>query len=499
MVKSSSDGPAIPASGSVTRRSDSVTEPRIAETGTADPLTQTREPAEPLRDPIGSAQPPSSLQEPGVGSILKGKYRLETQIGEGGMGVVYRAIDLDIVNSTSYVAIKLLKAELRTRVARTALADEVKLTQKLQSENIVDVYSFEQDANTAFMVMEFLPGRSLDKYIAEEYALGRPFKLAWPIIKGMGEGLKESHRHNIVHSDFKPSNVLITPGPTKVLDFGIARAVGRPLIGLTAAYASRDMILGMPCDRRDDVYSFGLVVYELLSGKHPFCDEKGDRMRATEAHAEGMRVARLRGLTGRQHAALKGALQFERSKRTANIEDVLEELERPPPPIWLWVAVCALLLVVVGMAAIGAYRRFGPQDSYNQFLDYYQRNCGAPMGGGADAETVKQLLDLGQQYLREGLKPLNPGLLSENARPLSSALSAFQEVHKADCTNASATRGVFKIVDAYKTEAQRLLAENQSKQALDITEMALRIWPSSVDLKTLERDSRARLAPPTAP
>ena len=462
-----------------TRRQGSTTVPRGSDARVAD---------NPAATVLTSVTP-----EPGIGSILKGKYRLDSKLGEGGMGIVYKAVDLDVVRSTSYVAIKLLKPELRTTFARSALAEEVELTRKLQSGNIVDVFIFEQDENFAFMVMEFLAGRSLDRYIAEEHALGTSFKLAWPIIKGMGDGLIEAHRHNIVHSDFKPSNVLVTPGVTKVLDFGIARAVGRPLIGLTAAYASRDMILDMPCDQRDDVYSFGLVVYELLSGKHPFCDDDGTRLCATDAYQRRMSIAPIRGLTRGQRAALKGALQFERSKRTASIQDVVDALERPALPVILLIAVCTLLVVIIGMTAMGAYRRFGPKDSYEGFVNYYLRDCGAPNARDSDLETVKQLVDLGNEYLQEGLQPLNPGLLSQNVRPLSSALSVFQEVQKKDCANVSAMKGVFAIVDAYKTEAYRLLAQKQYKQSLGMTEIALNIWPSSVDLKILEADIRRKL------
>jgi len=470
MVNAPDDGPGTEASVTAARRGEADTLPSDC--------TDTR----------------SSFPEPREGDVLKGKYRLESKLGEGGMGVVYRAVDLDVPNSTSYVAIKLLKPKLRTRAARIALSDEVELTRKLKSENIVGVYSFEQDAGTAFMVMEFLEGRSLDKNIAEEYALGRPFKVAWPIIQGMGDALTEAHRHNIVHSDFKPSNVLITAGPTKVLDFGIARALGRPLMGLTEAYASRDMFLDMPSDHRDDVYSFGLVVYELLSGKHPFRDDDGRKLPATEACAARMPVSPIRGLNSRQNAALKDALQFERAKRTGSIQEVLDALQRPTSPKWLWFLVCALLVVVAGMAAYGVYRRLGPQDSYAQFVEYFQRDCSAQTNAGADPETVAQLLDLAHDYLRDGVQPFNPGLLSENGRPLSNALSAFLAVQKTDCANVSATQGVFAIVNAYETEARRLRAARQFKQALEMTEIALKIWPSSVDLKTMDNTLRREVA-----
>jgi serine/threonine protein kinase len=449
---------------------------------------------------VADPQPRSQAQsDPREGTVLKGKYRLERKIGEGGMGVVFRAVDLEadkFNRDCSVVAIKLLKPEVQAGPgAMAALFEEVEQTRKLQQENIVDVYAFEQDDENAFMVMEFLNGRPLDRLISDEYALGMPFALSWPIINGMGQALAFAHKRGIIHSDFKPSNVFVTAVGAKVLDFGIARAArstdlsrpGDAIKGLTVAYASCDMLCLMPPDARDDVFAFGLVVYQLLSGRHPF-----DKLPATVARDKKMEVAAIRGLTHRQNTALAAALRFERFVRTPNIQEVLDELwegAKGPGRTGLWVAVCALLIVIAGFGARSAYQWFGPQDSDQVFLERLTTS-GAPPAPGGDRETINNLLDQGHAYLNDGLKPFDPGLLSED---VSSALGAFQAVLMFDPSNSAAARGILAVVTAYKAEAQRLYAAGKYQRAEDLTKIALRIWPDSVDLDKLNGKIRYRL------
>lgn len=159
---------------------------------------------------------------------------------------------------------------------------------------------------------------------------GAPLSVAFPIIKAAGTALSYAHRHGVIHSDFKPSNILVGPSTVKVLDFGIARAVrpqdGATLAGektgLTPAYASCEMLEGLPADERDDLFCFGLVVYFVLSGSHSF-----NGMAATDARDLEVPVAPLQGLSRRQNVLLFRALRFDRAARTTRIDELVEVLQ----------------------------------------------------------------------------------------------------------------------------------------------------------------------------
>jgi serine/threonine protein kinase/Tfp pilus assembly protein PilF len=266
-----------------------------------------------------------------VGELLGGRYRIERELGEGGMGVVYLAADEQVPGER--FAVKVLKEELHP-AALTLLREEVRKTRKLSHPNIVDVHSVNVDGQRLYLLMEYLEGKSLDRLLDEEFARGMPFSHAWPIIEDVGAALGNAHDHNVIHSDLKPANVfLTTSGRTKLLDFGIARVSRGPLLhasagprALTPGYASCEMLEGKEADRRDDIYSFACVIYEMLSGERPF----GERT-ALEAREDGARVPPLEGLSQEQNAALAKALAFDREARTASVEQLLEGLTDTKP------------------------------------------------------------------------------------------------------------------------------------------------------------------------
>ena len=438
---------------------------------------------------------------PREGDILKGKYRLEEKIGEGGMGVVYRAVDLETHRFTpdnAVVAIKMLKPSLYGEESQAALCTEVGKTKTLQQENIVDVYAFEQDGPKAFMVMEYLTGRSLDKMLTEDYALGMPLATAWPIIEGMGKGLACAHAHGLVHSDFKPSNVLVTPVRPKVLDFGIARAAGRPINGVTAAYASCEMLEGLPADPRDDVYAFGIVCYKMLAGKHPFRNVRNVEMTAADARAAGRTPMPLPGLSRVQQAALAGALRFEREARAGSITAVLEALDpaRLRRPWVVSAAMVTLLLALCAAGTLGAYRWLGPQPADRDSDESFVRHLltpNAPRATEAEAQTAADLLELGDDFLKHGVAPFDTGLLSENGRPLSSALSAYRQALKVDPGNRAAAEGVVAVIHAYKAEAHRAFDAGNYRRAAELIQIGLRLWPDSAEFARLETATREKL------
>jgi TolB-like protein/tetratricopeptide (TPR) repeat protein/predicted Ser/Thr protein kinase len=289
-----------------------------------------------------------------VGQLLGGRYRIERELGEGGMGVVYLARDEQV--PSEQFAIKVLKEDLRPETL-ALLREEVRKTRKLSHPNIVDVHSVNVDGSKLYVLMEYLEGKSLDALLNEEFGRGMSLSHALPIIEDVSAALGNAHDHNVIHSDLKPANVFVTTsGRTKLLDFGIARVSRGPLLkagsghrALTPAYASCEMLEGKEADRRDDVYSFACVIYETLCGERPFGE-----LTALEARAAGTRLPPLQGLSREQNEALAKALAFERKARTGSVEQLLAGLVADRRPrgrhgVRRWaVSVGAALLVAAG-------------------------------------------------------------------------------------------------------------------------------------------------------
>ena len=224
-----------------------------------------------------------------------GHYQITAAIGTGGMGEVYRATDTKLGRD---VAIKVLPAELAQDLERLARFErEAKLLASLNHANIAHVYGFEgatlPDGSAGhFLAMEFVPGEDL----AERLKRGAiPVDEAIAIAQQIAEAVEEAHERGIVHRDLKPANVKVTPdGKVKVLDFGLAKAWDGPgaassdlshsptlahtgtaagLILGTAAYMSPEQARGKPVDKRADIWAFGVVLFEMLSGKRLFVGE----------------------------------------------------------------------------------------------------------------------------------------------------------------------------------------------------------------------------------
>src|SRR5580700_2035264 len=287
-----------------------------------------------------------------VGELLGGRYRIERELAEGGMGVVYLAADEQVPGER--FAVKVLKEELHP-AALTLLREEVRKTRKLSHPNIVDVHSVNVDGQRLYVLMEYLEGKSLDALLDEEFGRGMPFSHAWPIIEDVGAALGHAHDHNVIHSDLKPPNIFVlTGGRTKLLDFGIARISRGPLLhkgsgplALTPAYASCEMLEGKEADRRDDVYSFACVIYEMLCGERPFGE-----LTTLEAREAGTQVPPLQGLSRAQNAALAQALAFDREARTRTVETLLAGLAADSKP---WARPVALFgaAILLAIAALG--------------------------------------------------------------------------------------------------------------------------------------------------
>jgi serine/threonine protein kinase len=262
---------------------------------------------------------------PAVGALLKGRFRLEEELGRGGMGIVYKALDFrreEARDRDPYVAVKILNPELiGDPQFLIALQRECKRSQNLPHPNIITVFDFDRDGRNIFMTMEYLEGRPL-KQVVQERRTGVTLAEAWPWIKGMGEALAFAHSNGIVHSDFKPGNVYLSKNGVKVLDFGLASLVtknqdhdrtlvdARALGAYTPCYASLETLREEPADPADDLYAFACTIYELLTGKHPY-----HRLTALQAKDAGLRPKRVGGLNNRQWRALEQALALHRTER----------------------------------------------------------------------------------------------------------------------------------------------------------------------------------------
>ncbi|MGE0622953.1 MAG: bifunctional serine/threonine-protein kinase/formylglycine-generating enzyme family protein [Pseudomonadales bacterium] len=292
--------------------------------------------------------------------VLKSRFVLEEKLGSGGMGTVFRAKDLRKVEARDrqpFLAIKVLNNDFREHPeAFIALQREAAKSQALAHPNIVTIYDFDKDGDVPFMTMELLEGQELAELL-RAYPNGLPETTAWPVIGGICAGLKHAHGAGIVHADFKPGNVFVSPtNAPKILDFGIARAVQLTdvqgedtlfdparLAALTPAYASREMLAGDNPEPRDDLYSLGIVIYLILTGHHPY-----GRMSAEDAAREGLKPERPRGLSRRQWQVLQRCLAFNRQDRPQDIAEVEKYLLGPSPwPARGLLAVAATLLVAL--------------------------------------------------------------------------------------------------------------------------------------------------------
>ncbi len=207
-----------------------------------------------------------------------GKYRVTRALGKGAMGMVYEGFDPVIerrVAIKTILAEYLEAAEMQEAVAR--FKREAQAGGRLQHPGIVAVYEYGEDAGMAFIVMEFVDGRELRDCLrgGERFALIDVFE----IMKQLLGALDYSHKQGVVHRDVKPANLMILPGPkVKVMDFGIARLESSSLTQVgtvvgTPTHMSPEQLTGLPADGRADIWSSGVILYELLTGVNPFLAE----------------------------------------------------------------------------------------------------------------------------------------------------------------------------------------------------------------------------------
>ena len=211
------------------------------------------------------------VSDPVAGTLVDNRYAVISRLARGGMSTVYLAVDQRLDRE---VALKVLHPHLAADENFLGrLGREAKAAARLSHPHVVGVLDQGNDGTTAYLVMEYIKGHTLRDVIRDRGAL--PPRLALALIDPVVEGLGAAHAAGFIHRDVKPENVLIADdGRIKIGDFGLARAVTSStstgaLIG-TVAYISPELVLGKPADARSDVYSVGIMLYEMLTGRQPF-------------------------------------------------------------------------------------------------------------------------------------------------------------------------------------------------------------------------------------
>ncbi|MGE8488094.1 MAG: protein kinase domain-containing protein, partial [Paraburkholderia nemoris] len=319
----------------------------------------------------------------GTGDTLNNRFVLEECLGVGGMGTVYKALDLRKLEASDrkpYLAIKVLNVQFRGNPnSLVALQREARKAQVLAHRNIITVYDFDRDGPIVYLTMEYLSGKPLSQLLRTPGYQGMPVRAALPIVRGMCSALAYAHERGFVHCDFKPANVFLTTNAeVKVIDFGIARVFQRPeeesdatvfdpgsLGALTPAYASPEMIEHREPDPRDDIYALGCITYELLTGHHPF-----DRLSATQARNSDFKPQRPANLDSKQWRALRSALSFDRNTRMPSVVRFIAEFDNEARAeksgtlakvgLASFAVVCAAAVGVFAFRS-GANRHNGPQ------------------------------------------------------------------------------------------------------------------------------------------
>src|SRR5215471_11085397 len=343
-------------------------------------------------------------------------YRITSKLGEGGMGEVWRATDTKLDRD---VAIKILPAEFAADAGRMARFErEAKILASLNHPHIATIYGVEEQA----LVIELVEGESPKGPM--------PFEEAWKIAVQIADALEYAHERGVIHRDLKPANVKVTPdGVVKLLDFGLAKAfsetpdagatdpensptitLGETVAGTvmgTAAYMSPEQAKGKRVDKRADIWSWGVVLYELLTGERPF---KGDEAADTLAQVltkepdwdrAPVKVQRL----------LQSCLEKNPKKRLRDIGDARHLLDNSvTAPKRSWLAWTAALLAVAAAGFAALWLRPAPLPQVTRFEIHAPPGSTLPLGTPApspDGRTIAFTVNDPDGKTRIHLRPID--------------------------------------------------------------------------------------------
>lgn len=266
-----------------------------------------------------------------MSKVLANRYELLERVGEGGMSVVYKAKDR-LLNR--FVAVKILKPEfISDQKFIDSFRRESQNAASMSHPNIVNIYDVGREGNIHYIVMELIEGRALSDYIKDQGPMAYPKVIA--LSKQIAAALAFAHKNHIIHRDVKPHNVMITPnGTAKITDFGIAKAVNAATIvdntdGIVGSvhYFSPEQARGGYVDEKSDIYSLGIVMYEMLTGQVPFDGDNPVNIALQHINSEMVPPSQL--VTGvppaLEHIIMKCCDKYP-VNRYASAEDLIEAL-----------------------------------------------------------------------------------------------------------------------------------------------------------------------------
>lgn len=289
----------------------------------------------PISEKVSSSQTityPRSKKELTIGQIFAGRYQVIEEVGRGGMGVVYKVFDKEIKEK---LALKLLNPAIVTDEKMVErFRNELKLARKISHRHVCRMFDLNEAEGTRYIAMEYVPGEDLKSSMKRmgQLSLGKTILIA----KQICEGLAEAHRLSVVHRDLKPSNIMIDrEGKVRIMDFGIARSFEaegvtgpRAMIG-TPKYMSPEQVEGRRVDQRSDLYSLGVILYEMVVGRVPFEGKTGLSIalkHKTEAPPDPRRFNPQLPLD--LSRLILRCLEKDRERRYQRAEDVISDLEK---------------------------------------------------------------------------------------------------------------------------------------------------------------------------
>ena len=431
-----------------------------------------------LRSPSGSS---GGFEFPAQ-AVIANRYRILQHLGRGGMGSVYKAHDIEL---NRVVALKTIRGDLsRHSWALDRMKKEVVLARQVTHKNVSRVFDLGQHDHVRFLTMEYIEGRNLGERLrsGETFSIGQ----AGTIMLQCAEGLRSAHEAGVVHRDLKPDNVMLSAdGKVTLMDFGIAKLIGEMAAASysgTPRYVSPEQLIGLTQDQRSDIYSMGLIFYELIAGDHPFPNansEEAIRERAeTEApllHKQKPGVPQKLSDIVSRCLAIRPEDRFPAEELVAAISNWLH-----PRPIYQRRSVMvslavALLLTVVGMFWTINRKPPKPRDPVSVLIADFENTTNEQIFNGT-LEPVMQVALEGASFITTydrgtarrliaQLRPSTPVLDMEGAR-----LVALREGIQA-IVSGSVSRTDPKhysiVLRAIGADGKELMKEQRASTSLD--------------------------------